>query len=358
MKKEKFIFSKKIKQGFYSANYFLKTMKIIKNELPNHIVTMQFFQRKNNVMLCGINEIIALIFKFAKQPKKLIIETLNDGDIIKANEPVLKITGKYENFGFLESIIDGILSRRSSIATNVYRIKKILTNKYDIISMSDRQDDYINQIGDGYAMHVAGINKVSTDAHGSFWGAKGIGTMPHALIQMCNGNLIKAIELFIKTFPNEKVIALVDYHNNVINDTIEVIEKFKKKISAIRVDTSKSLIDKYFNNKNVNDFDPHGVCKELIIALRNILDKKGFKFVKIIVSSNFTLKKIKKWVKLKVPVDIFGVGGALIVNNTVNFTGDLVTFDGKDEAKFGRKNIISKRLKTLNNKKYIIENDL
>jgi hypothetical protein len=32
-------------------------------------------------------------------------------------------------------------------------------------------------------------------------------------------------------------------------------------------------------------------------------------------------------------------------NTTVGFTGDLVTLDGKDEAKEGRRNIPSKRLK-------------
>ncbi|MCQ2787337.1 MAG: nicotinate phosphoribosyltransferase [Bacilli bacterium] len=340
-----FKFPREIATGFYSANYFLKTRKIVATKLKNHIVTMQFFQRSNDVMLCGIDEVIALIATFAHNPKQLKIEALNDGDLIKENEPVLKITGRYEDFGYLESLIDGILARRTSVATNVYRIKKIIGNKYDMFSMADRQDDYLTQAGDGYATYVAGVKKVSTDAQGLYWGGKGMGTMPHALIQMCKGDVVKAAKLYHQTFPKEKVTALVDYNNDVITDTLKLAKALNKDLGAVRVDTSKALIDKYFKNKNTKGFDPHGVCKELIFALRHELDKHGYKHVKIVVSSSFTLEKIKEWVKLKVPVDTYGVGSALVVNTTSGFTGDLVMLDGKDEAKVGRKDIKSKRLK-------------
>ena len=115
-----FQFDKKLGEGFYAANYFLKTRKVVEKYCPNHQVTMQFFQRRSEAMLCGVDEAIALIHTFAHNPQDLLIEALNDGDIIKVNEPVLKITGKYEDFGFLESMIDGILARRTSVATNVY----------------------------------------------------------------------------------------------------------------------------------------------------------------------------------------------------------------------------------------------
>lgn len=342
-----FKFPKEIANGFYSANYFLKTRKIVASKLKGHIVTMQFFERTNDAMLCGIDEVIALISTFAHNPKALKIEALNDGDIINENEPVLKITGHYEDFGYLESLIDGILARRTSVATNVYRIKKILGNKYDMFSMADRQDDYLTQAGDGYATYVAGVKKVSTDAQGLYWGGKGMGTMPHALIQMCKGDVVKAAKLYHQTFPNEKVTALVDYNNDVITDSLKLAKALNKDLGAVRVDTSKALIDKYFKNKNTKGFDPHGVCKELIFALRHELDKHGYKHVKIVVSSSFTLEKIKEWVKKKVPVNTYGVGSALVINTTSGFTGDLVMLDNKDEAKVGRKNIPNKRLKVV-----------
>ena len=288
-------------------------------------------------MLCGVDEAIALVHTFAKHPEDLKIEALHDGDIIQAMEPVLKITGKYENFGFLESVIDGILARRTSVATNVHEVLKV-ANGVPVFSMADRQDDYHTQVGDGYATYVAGIKKVSTDAQGAWWGGRGMGTMPHALIQVCGGDVCKASDIYLKSFPNEKITALIDYHNHVVRDSLILARYLGTKLNAVRIDTSKSLIDHYFDDKDTSGFDAYGVCKELVFALREALDKNGFNFVKIIVSSSFTAEKIKEWSHLNVPVDMYGVGTSFVNNMTCGFTGDLVVLDGKPEAKEGRAN--------------------
>ena len=332
-----FQFDSKLGEGFYSANYFIKAQKVVAENAPGHTVTMQWFQRRDDSMLCGVDEAIALVHTFAKHPEDLKIEALHDGDIIQAMEPVLKITGKYENFGFLESVIDGILARRTSVATNVHEVLKV-ANGVPVFSMADRQDDYHTQVGDGYATYVAGIKKVSTDAQGAWWGGRGMGTMPHALIQVCGGDVCKASDIYLKSFPNEKITALIDYHNHVVRDSLILARYLGTKLNAVRIDTSKSLIDHYFDDKDTSGFDAYGVCKELVFALREALDKNGFNFVKIIVSSSFTAEKIKEWSHLNVPVDMYGVGTSFVNNMTCGFTGDLVVLDGKPEAKEGRAN--------------------
>mgnify|MGYP003308013926 CR=1 FL=1 len=342
-----FNFPKELQDGFYSANYFLKSRQIVNENLKGHIVTMQWFQRRDDSMLCGIDEAIAILHTFAYNPEELEIYALNDGDIINDQEPVLKVTGRYEDFGFLESVIDGILSRRTSVATNVREVLKV-SNGTPVFSMADRQDDYLTQVGDGYATYVAGISKISTDAQGLWWGGKGMGTMPHALIQICNGDVKKAASLYLKTFPNEKVTALIDYHNNVVHDSLELAEYLGDKLGAVRVDTSKALVDHYFDDKDTSGFDPHGVCKELIFALRNELDKHGFNYVKIVVSSGFNKSKIEEWSKANVPVDLYGVGTSFVNNMTCGYTGDLVVLDGKEEAKEGRGNYSNSKLEKVN----------
>jgi len=187
-----FKFDPRIADGFFTARYFLKINRIVSQNIPNQRVTMQFFQRSDNITLCGIDEAVALVHTFAREPRDLEIYALNDGDIINANEPALKISGKYENFGFLENIIDATLTRRSCVATSVKRALDAAKGKI-VFSMADRQDDIATQIGDGYATYVAGCERVSTDAQGAWWGGKGMGTMPHALIQMCGGDTGRAI---------------------------------------------------------------------------------------------------------------------------------------------------------------------
>lgn len=342
-----FNFDPKLAEGFYSANYFLKSKKIVEENVPNHIVTMQWFQRREKAILCGIDESIALLHTFAINPEDLLIEALHDGDEISANEPVLKITGKYEHFGFLESVIDGILARRTSVATNVREVVNA-AGDIPVFSMADRQDDYLTQIGDGYATYIGGIRRISTDAQGYWWGGKGMGTMPHALIQIHGGDVLKAADSYKKSFPGEKVTALIDYHNNVVEDSLKLARHLKEELKGVRIDTSKSLIDHYFDDKDTSGFDPHGVCKELVFALRNALDKEGFDYVNITVSSSFSLEKIREWVKEKVPVSMYGVGSYFVNNTTCGFTGDLVMLDGKPEAKEGRSNTPSDRLEKVN----------
>jgi nicotinate phosphoribosyltransferase len=339
-----FHFDPRIAEGYFSANYFLKSRQIVLENAPGHIVEEQWFQRRDNTMVCGIDESIALIHTFAKHPESLSIYALNDGDMISSGEPVLKVSGRYEDFGYLESLIDGILARRSSVATNTHETVLALRGT-NCFSMADRQDDYLTQKGDGYASYVAGIKKFSTDAQGEWVGVKGMGTMPHALIQICDGDICKACDIYHKSFPQEKVTALIDYHNNVVADSLAVAQHMGKVLQGVRVDTSMALVDHYFDDKDTSSFDPHGVCKELIYALKKALLAQGFDWVKITVSSGFNAPKIDAWTKEGVPVDTYGVGSALVVNNTVGFTGDLVMKDGRQEAKEGRKDIPSSRLK-------------
>lgn len=336
----------KIKRGYYSAIYFKKTIKILKKEKKNNIVTIQFFQYENNVKLVGINECVNIIKKYSFDAKSLKIYALTDGDVIKANEPVLKIVGNYHKFGHLENIIDGILSRQTSIATNCYRILQIINSK-KIIYMNDRNDYYYNQENDGYAAYIAGITNFVTYAQISKIpkNIKPIGTIPHALIQGFNGNLIESLCAFHKIFPSDKIIALVDYNNDVINDSLKVAYKFKHLLYAVRIDTSNSLIDKYFTGKEQQYLNKtiNGVSKYLILALRKKLNKHHFNYVKIIVSSGFNLQKIKEFENENIPVDIYGIGKSLSQLN-INFTGDVVQLNNYNQSKFGRKNINSIRL--------------
>jgi len=71
-----FQFEKELGEGFYAANYFLKSNKIVKENVPNHIVTMQWMQRRDDSMLCGIDEAIAIIHNFAIHPEEWVLKLL------------------------------------------------------------------------------------------------------------------------------------------------------------------------------------------------------------------------------------------------------------------------------------------
>jgi nicotinate phosphoribosyltransferase len=337
---ETFKFDERVKEGWFSAVYFLKTREIANKYKADSTITMQFFQ-KEHAVLCGTDEVIALLHTFADNPEDLEIHSLKDGDQISPFETVLTIKGRYQDFGYLEGIIDGILGRRTSVATNVYKLMKAASlsgKQKPVIFMGDRDDHYTQQAGDGYAAFIGGSTAQATHAMNEWWGKQGMGTMPHALIQLFNGDIVAATQAYKETFPEDELIALVDYNNDVISDALKVAREFGDELKGVRVDTSRTMIDKYFvrNQQLLGTFDPRGVNAELIHALRQELDAEGFNHVKIVVSGGFTEDRIRSFEENKVPVDVYGVGGSLLKVN-IGFTGDNVILDGKPQAKAGRK---------------------
>ncbi|MTT32528.1 nicotinate phosphoribosyltransferase [Terrilactibacillus sp. BCM23-1] len=342
-----FKFDERIREGWFSAVYFLKSCEIIKKEKPNNIVTTQFFQ-KEHAVLCGTDEAIALIKTFAKDPDQLEIYSLKDGDKIEPFETVLTITGPYQNFGFLEGIIDGILARRTSVATNVYNVVKAARAsgvQKPVIFMGDRDDHYTQQAGDGYSAYIGGSTAQATHAMNEWWGKQGMGTMPHALIQMFEGDVVAATRAYHEHYPEDDLVSLVDYNNDVIGDSLKLAHAFGETLKGVRLDTAKNMVDKYFINhpELLGRFDPRSVNPELVFGLREALDKEGFNHVKIVVSGGFTKERILEFEKRQVPVDLYGIGSSLLKIG-IGFTGDNVMLNGKHQAKAGRKYNLNPRL--------------
>lgn len=313
----------------YIASYFHKTTEILKSENPNNIITLQFFQRKDEAILGGMDEVLALL-KEHTDTSKYIIKYLPEGTKISNLEIVLELEGHYQDFGKYEGMIDGILSRSSSLATNAYECVKAAKNK-KVIFMGDRADHYLMQEIDGKAVALGGIDMVSTEAQNVYHHINTFGSVPHILIQNFAGNTTKAMEAYAKIFPQNKIISLVDYHNNVIADALSSYEKLQDKLYAVRIDTSKNMIDHMFDGT-----EPHyGVNVELVKNLRNALDNVGAKEVKIVASSGFDAQKIKSFEDENAPVDFYGVGQAMF-KLVSNFSADATLLNGKPEAKEGR----------------------
>ncbi|WP_268875735.1 nicotinate phosphoribosyltransferase [Mycoplasmopsis bovirhinis] len=317
----------------YTAAYFSTTKEILAKEKPDNVIIMQFFQRKDDCILGGINDVLALL-EASTDTSKYSIKYLPEGSKINNLDIVLELEGHYHDFGLWEGVIDGILSRYSSIASNAARCVRAARGK-EIIFMGDRADHYINQEIDGKAARLGGIKLVSTLAQKTsdlVVDENLFGSMPHVLIQGFKGDVVAAAKAFLKTFPNRKLIALVDYNNNVIQDSLKLWNTLGNKVWGVRVDTSKNMSDHMFDHQKPQ----YGVNPEQITRLRNVLDQAGAKQWKIVVSSGFNETKIKEFEELHVPVDYYGVGQS-IFKLTHTFSADATFLNGNPEAKEGRK---------------------
>src|SRR5690625_4048719 len=151
---------------------------------------------------------------------------------------------------------------------------------------------------------------------------------------MFGGDVVAASIAYHEIFPEDELVSLVDYNNDVITDSLKVARAFGKDLNGVRIDTSRTLVDKYFlrNHHLMGTFDPRGVNPELIFALRKALDDEGYSYVKIVASGGFDEDRIKEFEKQKVPVDMYGIGSSLL-NINIGFTGDNVLLNGTHSAK-------------------------
>src|SRR5262249_9226426 len=150
-----------------------------------------------------------------------------------------------------------------------------------------RFDHWLVQTGDGYAAHIAGAIGVSTDAQASWWGAEGLGTVPHALIAAFGGGTVAAPRAVAGVIPAPlKVITLVDFENDCVATSLAVARALGPRLHGVRLDTSESMVDRSLV-PHLGDFDPRGVNPQLVRLVRAALDAEHFHDVKITVSGGF-----------------------------------------------------------------------
>ncbi|ACM22375.1 Nicotinic acid phosphoribosyltransferase-like protein [Thermotoga neapolitana DSM 4359] len=407
----------RIRNGYYSDIYFMNYVKVLKRDNRHPRVYYQFFPRKDAVV-CGIDEALAILkfctgyYRDEEKARKLFEEILSidremqaasvemdvqriveltrkkwdlrlklndlwvdkwdeievhalyDGEEAKEGEPIMTIEGDPTYFGYLETVLLGVIARATSTATAVRKVVKAARGK-PVLFFSARFDHYWVQATDGYAALKAGAFGVSTDANADYWGVKSMGTMPHALIACYNGKTEDAAIAFDKHMEEDvNRIILVDWDNDVIGTTFRVIKAFyeyvmkkpfklgvtdpspiigpgKNRIWGVRFDTAGNLRDKSVIPKDESSF---GVCPELVWRARQEFDKVGLKDLKIVVSGGFDEKKIDLFERLGVPADAYGVGSRLL-REKVDITADIVEVNGRHCAKVGRYKIENPRLK-------------
>lgn len=389
-----------LRSGYRSAIYFWRTKRILEQDGLRPRITHQVFQKNDNVRVCGISEAVQImrcatgfyhdynraqiLFSRLLQVKKALnrevqvrdasvvadlvekrreismeldqlwvdtfaeieVQTLQDGDALTAGETAMMIEGNYAYFAHLESVYLGVLARRTKICTNSGAVVAAAQGK-PVLFFTDRFDHFWLQDGDGYAAHLGGMSAVASNAMASWYGEKGMGTIPHAMIVCYEGDASQAVMKFNQYYPDVDPIALVDFDNDCVKTALDCARRMNGRLWGVRLDTASNLTDVSLtdgNGKARNDLQ--GVSAPLVEKVRNALDAEGFAAVKIIVSGGFNPEKIAHFERLQVPVDFYAVG-SWILSGQFDFTADAVRLNGKNLAKVGRRFNPNPRLKTV-----------
>lgn len=372
-------------------------------DIGNMEVEMQWFTRRpGTTVVVGVDKALAMLRHctgyfddsghFVETWDQLQVWAVHDGALVYYNgdplrvQPVIRVRGRYRDFALLETPTLGILTRGSRVATNVYQTFIAARGK-PVLFFPARFDAHEVQAADGYAYDIAvqRFNRdygeklgsfISTDAQGEWWGGAGGGTVAHAAIACFLGDTAEVMLAFAATRPaGIPRIALVDFNNDSVADSVRTLKAMFDRyreltdlgredeaqryiLYGVRLDTSGSVRD-----VNVPPLgDPSldlGVVPRLVFTVRQALDNAWQSWdlppvwhdraraychnVKIVVSGGFNPDKIRRFEKLAVPVDIYGVGSSLFANSgdtVTDFTADVVRVKVHGEwvnmAKVGR----------------------
>src|SRR5919197_669045 len=268
----------KMREGYYTDAYFNHARETLLADGRHPRVVMQVFQ-KRTAYLGGMDEAIAIVKLCSHDWDALTVHALYDGDEIEPWETVMTIEGDYTLFAHLETCYLGVLARRTLISTNVRRVLEAANGK-QIIFMPARHDHHRIQTGDGYAAFVAGRIVgapvgVTTDEQASWWGGKGIGTVPHSLIGAYGGNTVLAASKFAEWAPPDiNITVLVDFENHAVETALEVARALGPRLWGVRLDTSEALVDRSLWHE-LGDFKPTGVNERLVHKVRDALHRDG-----------------------------------------------------------------------------------
>jgi nicotinate phosphoribosyltransferase len=394
----------KIRAGYKSDTYFNQTRQILMRTSGAHRVTMQLFQREDQATVCGIDQVLAILhagtghYRDARRAADLFqeyllleceayrlwlnldrcsyerlepvqrqkfdvsaelarlwegrftslrIACLEDGDSVDAYEPVMEIEGDLEQFVHLETLLVGALTDGTTVATNTERVVQAAAGK-PVLMFGARHQGHEAQAGSGYAAWIGGARSVSTDEQGEWWGSKGIGTVPHALIAALDGDTVRATVALAEEFPDLPTVTLVDFDNNSVDTGLQVARKLGRRLWGVRLDTADDVIDASIyqaiqGGREAACGETTGVTPRLVSAMRAALDGAGHEQVRIVVSGGMTVEKIRRFERNQVPVDAYGVGSSLLARagGRFEYTQDVV----RPKAKRGRVYRESERLR-------------
>ena len=319
----------------YTDKYFLRTNEIIKAEGLNPYVRAQVFIRKGPGIVEGIDEAVSILETYSELQKNGgHVYTLGEGAQYSAKETVMVIEGHIQDLVELETMYLGVISAETTKANdeagpNIEQAQKNMQAVVDaakgrpVSYFGARHWRFDEDAEIAKAAYKGGATSCSTDNGAAYAQQKGIGTIPHALENIfawkygVEHAVAKATEAFDKHIAKEVPrIALIDYANREISDTIATANALEGKLAAVRVDTCGENVAQGGIAEHGKPFwGGTGVTISGVYELRKALDNSGHENVDIILTSGFgNPEKVKAFVDAEKELgvklfDALGVGG-------------------------------------------------
>lgn len=337
----------------YTDKYFLRTGEILRAENLNPWVRAQVFIRKGPGRVYGVDEALEILDKYSNlRENGGNVWALNEGDYYNEKDTLMVIEARVQDIVELETMYLGVLSAETTLGNGDYGIDlervrdtmSLITERAEGRPVSyfgarhwrfDRDAEIAKAAFDG------GATSASTDIGAGTFGQKGIGTIPHALENIMawkyglKRGVVEATKAFDRVIDKEVPrVALIDYANKEIEDSVETARTLEGRLYGVRVDTcgenvaqgalaevDYEALDRLVGREAlVPELDEkywfgNGVTITGVYSLRKALDDAGYDKTRIVLTSGFgNPEKVGAFVNAEKELgvklfDALGVGG-------------------------------------------------
>jgi len=222
------------------------------------------------------------------------LKAMQEGEIVFANEPLLRVEASLAEAQLIESALLNIVNYQTLIATKASRIKQLVGDQTLMEFGTRRAQEMDAALWGTRAAYIGGFNATSNVRAGKLFGIPVAGTHAHAMIQAYQDDYT-AFKKYAKTHKN--CVFLVDTYDTLrsgVPNAIKVAKEFGTEINfvGIRLDSGDLA---YLSKK-----------------AREMLDEAGFQDTKIYASSDIDEHTILTLQAQGAKIDVWGIGTKLI----------------------------------------------
>ncbi len=302
-----------IAAGYTTDIYFVKTREMLSYlELEEAEVVAEIFPAEPGVM-CGVQEAVQLLGGRAES-----VWGLPEGSRFDRKEVIMRIRGRYCDFGMTETPVLGMLASASGWATRGREVKEAVGDRTAVCFGARHVHPAVAPVMERAAV-IGGMDGCSCILGAKLLGRNPTGTVPHAAIIVA-GDTATVARAFDEVMPDEDPrIILVDTFRDEIEESLRLARQLGRKLDAVRLDTPS---------------ERGRVTPDLVRETRAKLDIEGFDYVKIFCSGGLDPERMRAL--SEAGADGFGVGSYVAGAPSINMTMDLKEVNGEPVAKRGR----------------------
>ncbi len=302
-----------IDSGRATDAYFLRTEEILEDEGEDPYVVAEVGEAVDSPHLfTGLEDVAKML-----EGRDVDLYALPEGSAFQ-NSPVMRLEGRYTEFGRFETSLLGFTCRSSAVATSTAEVVAA-SGDSTVASFGTRREHPSTAAMIERSAYIGGADMVSHVAGAEEVGLEAGGTMPHALV-IALGSQRRAWRGFDRVVDEDVPrIMLCDTYLDEKKESVDAAEALGDALDGVRLDTTGSR---------------RGSMREIAEEVRWELDIRGYDDVDVFVSGGIGVDEVKE---LNHVADGFGVGGSIASASPVDLSLDIVEVEGEPAAKRGEK---------------------